>query len=289
MSINHYIVFVGATPSLSTELLLLRPEFQKTAIIAPAISKRERARPELAVKRALGALVNTMRNEDHTEVARLSVWTYAPSSQSEMEAIWKIFGNSAWVEFIPRSFISKDRLTRQFIADEVRTILSKLHDISVDVYVKRNKSPLPLPFRNFRSSTIEDLSKHWYNQRNVEELRRDLRQLRERFRQQHTKIGQQHWDDRDLCFSAAALEACHGQPHPIGPDDVCYVNGRFRFGAALFPGFHYDVRSRGGNLLVTLYDCAGTERPMTSEKRAYINIFPNDHMLPVAQEQNRVR
>lgn len=72
-------------------------------------------------------------------------------------------------------------------------------------------------------------------------------------------------------------------------DEICFVEGRFRFGAALFPGFHYDVRDATGLLECTLYDCRGVARDLRPEKRTYINIFPNDHLLPERGETQRRR
>ena len=81
--------------------------------------------------------------------------------------------------------------------------------------------------------------------------------------------------------SNALPNECHGVPHPTGTENVCYLNGRFRFGVALYRGHHYDVRSaNGGSLNCTLVDCDGRERNMGPERRRYINIFPNDHLLP---------
>jgi hypothetical protein len=82
-------------------------------------------------------------------------------------------------------------------------------------------------------------------------------------------------------FGGALDTECHGQPHPAGELDSCFLEGRFRFGAALFPGFHYDVRYQKGLLDCTLYDCRGNPRDLGPERRSYINIFPNDHLLPL--------
>ena len=117
----------------------------------------------------------------------------------------------------------------------------------------------------------------------------------DQFRQDHTRRdvadgarGVLHVDDDHLQFRPAKNEACHGVPHPLAETRDCYLRGRFRFGAAIYPGHHYDVSQKNGNLLCTLFDCVGKARDLAPEKRRDINVFPNDHLLLEADEkQNR--
>ena len=161
-----------------------------------------------------------------------------------------------------------------------------LHEVSHSVFEKRRASPLPISLRNFQSEVIQLLSRHWYGQLGLAELKKFIEKIG-KFRQLHTRVRPRqdveyaHVDGRGLYFSPAPPEICHGLVHPMGNTDYCYLSGRFRFGAALFPGFHYDVQSRTGALKVTLYDCSQNSRDMRPENRGHINIFPNDHLLPL--------
>ena len=83
------------------------------------------------------------------------------------------------------------------------------------------------------------------------------------------------------CSRARATQNATVSRIQWGEVDICFVEGRSRFGAVLcFPGFHYDVRPARGLLDCTLYDCRGVARDLGPERREYINIFPNDHLLP---------
>ena len=48
------------------------------------------------------------------------------------------------------------------------------------------------------------------------------------------------------CSRARATQNATVSRIQWGEVDICFVEGRFRFGAALFPGFHYDVRPARG-------------------------------------------
>lgn len=280
MSTQHFFAFIGATASLSTELSTLERALGGLRVVAPALKKKERDSFDLAVTRVLRELVELMRGGDNSETARLSLWAYDLTDAKQMDELWRVFGASAWIEFVPRTLVHKDRATRVHIEQRIKPVQQLLHEISGGVYKGRKRSPLPLPLQNFESQAISLLKQHWYHRLNIEQLRHSLNGLSERFRQAHTKTDRRHCDDRGLYFSPAENNACHGKPHPIGSEDACFLSGRFRFGAALYPGFHYDVRDDRGSLTCTLRDCAGRLREMRPERRAYINIFPNNHLLP---------
>src|SRR5262249_45708614 len=101
-----------------------------------------------------------------------------------------------------------------------------------------------------------------------------------KFNQAHPWTAKGYLSAGKLFFSPAANEACHGMPHPTGTSAKCFLRGRYRFGAALYPGFHYDVSGEDEVLTCRLYDCEGRVRDLKPERRRYINIFPNDHLLP---------
>jgi hypothetical protein len=280
MSPPHFLVFVGASPSLSTELTVIRNAFTETAVIAPAVPKGERGLTNIAVQRATQALIGALRaGENYREPARLSVWSYEPEHADQFGWLWNVFGKSAWIELIPADLKDKDRLTRLYIQERMSPLMQLIHVIAHDVYNGRKKSPVTLPFRNFRNKILLELREYWYRGADVVSLKRTLEKMGQRFRQFRDAEGA-HRDDRALLFKGARDTECHGQPHPVGDDDICFVEGRFRFGAALFPGFHYDVRPKVGLLECILRDCRDIERDLKPERRAYINIFPNDHLLP---------
>jgi|HubBroStandDraft_6_1064221.scaffolds.fasta_scaffold609683_2 hypothetical protein len=280
MTAPHFLVFVGAGPSLSTELNALRPRFEGITVVAPAMGKHERGMTVVAIQRAVTGLVEQLRAQQaHREPARLSVWSYEPADPVQFSWLWQSFGKSAWIELVPAFLKNKDRQTRLHIQTQLDRLVQLVHLIAHNVYNERKTSPLSLPFRNFRHRLPRELAEYWYRDADATLLKRVIEKNVQRFRQLRI-AGGAHRDDRSLLFTAARDGACHGLPHPTGDSDNCYIEGRFRFGAALFPGFHYDVRPEAGLLECTLYDCRGVARDLKPERRGYINIFPNDHMLP---------
>lgn len=282
MTAPHFLVFVGAGPTLSTELQTIAAQAEATVVVAPAVGKSDRGLTRAAIQRAIDSLVLALeRRSEPREPARLSVWSYIPGTETQFSMLWSAFGKSALIEFVPATLENRDRPTRMYVADRTHELLALIHLIAHSVYNERKSSPLSLPFRNFKSKVLAEFGEYWYRDANLSALRRAIEKSRDRFRQLHRfSNAATYRDDRSLFFSGARDSECHGQPHPTGEANHCYVDGRFRFGAALFPGFHYDVRSEAGLLEGTLYDCNGTAREMKPEKRSYINIFPNDHLLP---------
>jgi hypothetical protein len=279
MSAPHYLVFIGATPSLSTELLKLRASFSNIRVVALAAPKHARGASDHAVHTAISNLKKSLAQDGrHNDEARLSVWAYELTSPAEFAHLWKAFGHAAWVEMIPGRLRNQDRITRVYIQERIILITPLIHAVASEVYGHRATSPLPLPFLNFKSKLIKELTEHWYAGLSFEGLKLALGRIHQRFREAHTKSDRRHHDDRSLQFSPAI--DYHGQSHPVGSCDRCFVSGRFRFGAALFPGFHYDLYPPSGNLNCILVDCEGDVRNLAPEKRNYINIYPNDHLLP---------
>jgi hypothetical protein len=277
----HYLLFIGASPSFSTELSKLSGRFQKLKVIAPAGSKGNRGITSASISLGLHQLVDRInKDKSFTETTRFSVWSYEPISTLEFESIWSFFGRSGWIEFLPRNILNIDIASRVFIENKIGNVIQSINYISLEIYNRRKNSPFSLPLTNFNSKISNELSGRWYNNIENEELRDKIKKIAKQFHQSHKK-EKSFEDNRGLIFSPAEDGACHGKPHPLGDDHKCFVAGRFRFGATLFPGFHYDVRSANSpKLNSTLFDCSGDQRNMKSESRAYINIFPNDHMLP---------
>jgi hypothetical protein len=280
MSTSHFLVFVGASPTLSTELQVLKHSFQDMQVIAPAAGKRGHGISDRTVRAALEALALSLgEQQSHSQVAKLTVWAYRSDTLKMIEQLWNSFGRSGWIELVPTNLLDKIRPTRLHIQNRIEVINQLLHEVSHQVYARRKASPFSIPLSNFKSQVALALQDYWYQVDTLEALKSRIEKKNQRFRQFHTS-GQAHHDDRSLIFSPALDTECHGMPHPIDDGNKCFVNGRFRFGAALFPGFHYDVRSEKGLLNCTFVDCMGAFRDMRPEKRKHLNIFPNDHLLP---------
>lgn len=282
MTIDHYIVFIGANAPLSTELGSLSSGIRGARIVAPAVKRKQVGATRPAISIAMASLVSELaKAASHSEPARLSLWFYEPENADQFRAVWAAFGHSAWVETVPRSLVNKVGPTRQYIEERINLIRPLLHEVSGAAYAKRKTSPLPLPLRNFSSPITQQLKTYWYNDLDVDGLCKEIRSLRERFRQLKDRTLDGYKDDKALVFKPAKDNECHGIAHPTGSGGKAFTSGRFRYGVALFPGFHYDVSAaKSPTLKVDLENSSGTVRSLKSEKRSYINIFPNDHLLP---------
>lgn len=282
MTVEHYIVFVGANAPLSTELTSMKSRITGARVLAPAVKRKSVGATPAAISLALGSLAKELAAEvSHSEPARLSLWLYEPTTADQFRDIWKAFGHAAWVEIVPRRLMNKVRPTREYIQSRINSIRPMLHEISAATYSSRKTSPLPLPLRNFTSPITKELKGYWYNDLNSEKLSKEIKALRMRFRQTRDKALDGFKDDRSLIFRPAKDNECHGIAHPTGFENKSFACGRFRYGVALFPGFHYDVTaSRSATIQSELRTSSGAVRSVKGENRKYINIFPNDHLLP---------
>src|SRR5262249_28048470 len=190
MTATHYFVFVGAGPSLSTELRALKSRFNEIEIIAPAVGKHERGLTTAAVKRALCQLIRALRSEPtQSEPARLSVWSYEPLDVRQFGWLWSAFGKSAWIELVPSTLTDKDRPTRVHIQTRLGSLRQLIHSIAHEVYNSRRKSPLPLPLRNFRHELVHEFTEYWYRDVDLALLKRSLEKSAQRFRQLRSNDG----------------------------------------------------------------------------------------------------
>ncbi len=280
MTIEHYIVFIGASAPLATELAAMKKRIANAHIVAPAVKKYEVGATRAAISLALINLFEQLGREGvHSEPARLSLWMYEPTSAEQFKDVWSAFGHSAWVETVPKDFLHKMKSTRLFIQERINVIRPLLHEVSNSAYANRNSSPLSLPLRNFDSPITADLKKYWYNDLSKSELSQKIKALKMRLLQTRVKDRGGFKDDKTLIFKPA--EELHGTPHPTGAEHKSFACGRFRYGVALFPGFHYDVSAqKTSTIQCELKNSCGEPRLVKGEKRRYINIFPNDHLLP---------
>lgn len=282
MSTKHYVLFIGASASLSSELISLADRVANSKVIAPAMKKHLIGVNAQSVNTAAIELVNLIAADGmQVEAARFSIWIYGPPSLDQLKILWNIFGRSAWIEFVPIDLMHKIGRTRIFIEGRLKTVLPLMHEVSLAVFSGRKTSPLPLPLRNFKSDVSDELRLFWYKDLKQAELRIKIEFFRTKFRQRRVDSQKKYKDDRNLIFEPAGDTVCHGQPHPTGSEPEQFIAGRFRFGVSLFKGFHYEVSSaHHTNLKSKLTDGSLKQRDMTPEHRQYINIFPNDHLLP---------
>ena len=277
---SHILLFIGATPALSSELKKLEKRFSSLTVLAPASAKGHRGISRDSIEKGIEALTRHMLDIGPVPVeTRFSLWSYHPNGSSEFSRLWDKFGSSAWVEFIPNRLLDNINDTRVYIETQTKAVLQSIHEVSYSVYNKRKTSPLCVPLRNFRSQITSQMADRWYATLSIDQLRNEISNKQKRFRQIHIKQDGCALDDRSLCFSPAKDTECHGIPHPTGERE-CFIAGRFRFGSAIYSGFHYDVTQPSKNLDCVLYDCSGNARELKSERRSYINIYPNDHILP---------
>ena len=279
---QHYVVFIGATPSLSTELNGLAKRIRSCVVVAPAMKKGQTVVCEASVAAYAKMLYAELAKlPSHTEPARLSVWYYDALSEAQLTLLWQSFGKAAWVEAIQNDLRDKDSQTRVHMEKSIGGLTPLLHEVSGSVYAGRKHSPLSLPLENFESNITQEMKRFWYRKLSFGDLQKSINRLVTLYKQTRFEGGVAYEDDRHLVFSPAKDTECHGKVHPSGLSPRSFIAGRFRFGVAIFPGFHYDVSSsKTSTLQVSVVDCEGNTRSLRSEKRKYINIFPNDHLLP---------
>lgn len=282
MTTKHYIVFIGANASLSTELLRIQSRLPNVKIIAPIMGKKKIGINVVSSSVAIAKLFEELADgRDSEGKARLSVWFYQPNDASQLDHIWNAFGHSAWVQMIPRSYFDKNRPTREFVENKVKKVVPLMHVISGATYGQRKTSPLTLPLRNFRSKLTLDLKRHWYNNLGEDELKKKVKSYKHRYSELRRREASGYQDERSLIFSAAEDGALHGKVHPTGTTPKSFTCGRFRYGVALFPSFHFDVSAlRRAAIQCEIRKSDGEIRTAKNKRGGYINIFPNDHILP---------
>ena len=282
MTIEHYIVFIGAGAPLATHLSSIERRISKSKIVAPAVKRKHVGTTETAVRLASIKLYNELALEHAPDQkARLYLWMYEPTSFEQFELVLKIFGQASWIETIPRTYLHKVNDTKEYLQNRINEVRPLLHEISGAAYAQRKSSPLALPLRNFSSQITRELRSYWYNKLNQNQIARQIKSFKNRYSQTKSRAKQGYRDDKALIFRPANDAECHGKPHPMGAECKSFFCGRFRFGVSLFPGFHFDVSAENSSIIqCNLRTASGATRSIRSERRRYINIFPNDFLLP---------
>ena len=279
MTIDHYIVFIGAGAPLSDELSLIQKRISKSKVVAPAVKRKSVGITGTAIKAASTKLYDELAVEDRvSQTARLYIWMYEPTNFDQFKLIWSTFGHASWIETISRTYVNQINGTREYIESRIRHIWPLL---SGSAYARRKTTPLALPLRNFSSQITRELKGYWYNDLNQEQITKKIRSFRNRHSQIRSKTKDGYIDEKALVFRPANDTECHGMAHPMGSQPKPFFCGRFRFGVSLFPGFHFDVSAeKTATIQCDLRTASGSRRSIRSENRRYINIFPNDFLLP---------
>ena len=280
MTIDHYIVFVGASARLADELSKLEGRISKSRVIAPAVKKGEVGLTETAIGLAAFKLHEELsKSSGHFEIARLYLWMFQPDSAEQFPRVLEAFGHASWAEQVPRSYLHNVVGTRNYLENRTNEIRQLLHRVSQYTYAQRKTSPLSLPLRNFTSAITKELKRYWYNGLDEDQLADKMRKLKVQYSQMKDAAKQGYKDEKSLIFKPAQDTELHGKSHPTGSMYRTFFCGRFRYGVSLFPGFHFDVTAENSSTIqCELLTPTGNSR--SARGREYVNVFPNDYILP---------
>ena len=145
MTVEHYIVFIGAGAALATQLFLLEGRIAKSRVIAPAVGKKQVGVTEAAVELASKKLHDQIAGEDSpSRQARLYLWMYEPTNFDNLALVWKVFGHASWVETIPRSYLHKVTARRGRVLRILPWVIWKTGPMKFDrYYTKYPIAPMP--------------------------------------------------------------------------------------------------------------------------------------------------
>jgi hypothetical protein len=279
---THILLFVGLSATLVDAIKHLEKRSKNRkflAIPSKNVDMGINNRSITAARKALYDYAATLSVFEPKK--KLSIWGFLGEGDADFSELWDAFGKVGWIQKIPAPLQHQIPKLKDFLESHAQTIEECLHFVAHSIVQKRGLSPLPLPHRNFYSKeNSHRLEDNWNQGASSEVVKLNLKAVFDRYQSRHRKTSGTFRDDRGLLFSASKHQESHGIPHPTGIDICCYIEGLFRYGAALPAGFHYDVRDEQGNLKCTLYDCKGTPRNMKSENKEYINIYPNDQLRP---------
>ena len=280
MTTDHYIVFVGAGARLADELVKLEGRISKSRVIAPAVKKGKIGISDTAIKLATSELHKELSSSSSSsEVARLYLWMFQPNSAEQFFQVLEAFGHASWAEQVPRSYLHNVIGTRNYLENRTNEVRRLLHRVAQYTYAQRKTSPLSLPLRNFTSEITEELKRYWYNGLSEDQLVHRMRKMKNRYSQRKHSARHGYKDNKALIFKPAEDTELHGKSHPIGSMHRTFFCGRFRYGVSLFPGFHFDVTAENSpTIQCELSTPTGSRR--SARDRMYVNIFPNDYILP---------
>jgi hypothetical protein len=301
----HIVVLAGSTSSVRTELAshLPRKHAQLVAPLANAglLAADAAYRSTIMREAALALQMLSQRGLD----ARISFWYYESMIEAPNDDTMPLFFPAGFGISIPDSLYGQPDKTRDYILARLEAVGRYIYFTEAEILRKPNSSPFLLPVRNFRSKLLCSILNSYramveakvtlavepgrslYQGEEQKELQLWLKRRRQSFEQSHpwrsredSANGQRCFhDDRKYAFEPAQPSEQHG--HSVNDDyDVCYINGRFRFGAAISPKFHYDVYPSTGSVQGVFFHCNGTSEELPNRRYRYLNIYPNDHFVP---------
>ncbi|MCT4534694.1 hypothetical protein [Halodesulfovibrio sp.] len=139
----------------------------------------------------------------------------------------------------------------------------------------KNKSTL-LPFQNFQTKRTETLKNRTEkeaisDQPNIKNIFADIRSEKI---EGTNKRGFK--DARNLFFSPSTADHAGVSDKWHNGKESTFIKGKYRFGAPIIPGFHYDVQFSPNSSLERIQFFCEKSDGLQTTKQKYINIHPND-------------
>lgn len=189
----------------------------------------------------------------------------------------------------PNERAAADNRLRDRALDLIDTAKTALAAISKEVTEKRNKTPVLLPLRNFRSDHLRPLLDKISGHARVDSgrLTSSIANAVNRFEAQHPRRTatagnrlRSFEDERGVRFNAPGPGGNHGLPSLDFEHPACFLAALWRLGARYTHGFHYDcIPAEPRALKLAFSECHGTnEQQRTINAENHVNIYPNDYL-----------
>ncbi len=282
----HIAVMAGARQKVVTTVAqALRP--RGILLVAPVPEQNGDGVSERYKRTLIDHTAATVREwQAKSRVVTLSFWHYDFGEGADQNRdLRRLFFPFACQVGIPRTYYNHPIHTANFIIDSVENIEKFLAAITKEVTSRRNTSPVVLPIENFRSKILPRFADDIYFRAFIVDIETWLKSRKKYFREQHSRRPSSgsnkpcFHDDRHYAFQPNQEANGHGRKWPSS-DQRCYLKGWLRFGATLVGGFHYDVQPTRGNVAGNFFHCDGRVEDFTGKGFTYVNIYPNDHIIP---------
>jgi hypothetical protein len=180
----------------------------------------------------------------------------------------------------------RGRQTMNEVGRRVRNRLGSLRKavkaINSELSARRNRTPLLLPRRNFRSDVLQtELEYLFAALPAAPDPHQTIRLACQRIEAVHpfrARGGSSFFDEAGVRFRAPG-RALHGRARPDGPGHLptCLLNDRFRLGGEVAAGFHYDcTRGDSGRLAGNFSNCHDVRGRYAGTP--HLNIATNDYV-----------
>ncbi|HLL32228.1 MAG TPA: hypothetical protein VK403_14665 [Allosphingosinicella sp.] len=168
------------------------------------------------------------------------------------------------------------------ISNSLKPVREAVRAVNSELTSRRNRTPLLLPQRNFRSPVLsQELDYLFVSLGLAPDPRAMIAGACHRIENLHPfrkPGGASFFDDRAIRYKMPG-RALHGAPRLAGGDHqpTCLINGHLRLGGASLIGFHYDcTRGEKGRLVDNLPNCHSAIARL--EGNPHLNIYPNDYI-----------